>query len=245
MPNPNLPAAGRYRAALRRTLSLTETTKHLEWETVEGGLFDFLAGQFVSMTLVHDGNEHTRAYSLASAPRADAGFDLCLNRVAGGLISNYLCDLDPGAVIDFTGPHGFFVLRQPIERDLVFLATGTGIAPIRGMLEALFAPGAAPGHEAWLLFGVRYPETVLYREEFERLAAREPRFHFVPTLSRAGPEWTGARGHVQEQLRERFAGRRDIDAYVCGLKAMVDDVRKILKEEFGLERRQIHYEKFD
>ncbi len=245
MPNPNLPAPGKYRAALRRALSLTETTKHLEWETVEGGRFDFVAGQFVSMTRVRDGDEHTRAYSLASAPRADAGFDLCLNRVPGGLFSNYLCDLAPGAIVDFSGPHGFFILRQPIERDLVFIATGTGIAPIRGMLEALFAPGAALDREAWLLFGVRYRETILYREEFERLAAREPRFHFVPTLSRAASDWTGERGHVQEQLRARFAGRRDFDAYVCGLKAMVDDVRKILKEGFGLDRRQIHYEKYD
>lgn len=245
MPNPSFPVARPYRAALRRVLALTETTRHLEWEVIEGGRFDFIAGQFVSMTLRHDSTEHTRAYSIASGPRPDGRFDLCLNRVPGGLFSNYLCDLQPGAVLDFTGPHGFFVARRPIERDLVFIATGTGIAPIRGMLEDLFSSGPAPDREMWLLFGVRHAETILYRDEFERLAAQHPRFHFVPTLSRAEQDWPGERGHVQQLLRARFAGRRDIDVYVCGLKAMVDDVRKILKEEFGLDRRQIHYEKYD
>lgn len=245
MPNLNFPVARKFRATLRRVRSLTETTRHLEWEVTAGGRFDFLAGQFVSMTLERDADEHTRAYSIASAPRPDARFDICLNRVPGGLFSNYLCDLGPGAAIDFTGPHGFFVVRRPVERDLVFVATGTGIAPIRGMLEELFAPGAAHDRDVWLLFGVRFPETILYREEFERLAAENPRFHFLPTLSRANENWPGERGHVQTHLRSRFAGRQDLDVYICGLKAMVDDVRKILKEEFGLDRRQIHYEKYD
>ncbi|HEV2388315.1 MAG TPA: FAD-binding oxidoreductase [Candidatus Acidoferrales bacterium] len=245
MPKPNLPAPRAYRAALRRIETLTATTKHLEWEITAGGRFDFRAGQFISMTLSRDGNEHTRAYSIASAPRADGRFDLCLNRVAGGLFSNYLCDLAPGASMDFTGPHGFFVVPQPVERDQVFIATGTGIAPIRGMLAGLFGGNRDRQQDIWLLFGVRYPETILYRAEFERLATQQPRFHFVPTLSRPPADWPGERGHVQELLRRRFDGRNDFEASICGLKAMVDDVRRILKEEFGMDRRRIHYEKYD
>ncbi len=245
MPNPQLPIARNYRAVLRTTRMLTESTRHLEWQVAEGGRFDFLAGQFISLTLVRNGNEHTRAYSIASAPRPDGTFDICLNRVPGGLFSNYLCDLAPGAKMDFTGPHGFFVVRRPVERDIVFIATGTGIAPIRGMLEDLFASGNAVGRDVWLLFGVRHPETILYRDEFERLAASHPRFHFLPALTRPPADWPGARGRVQEHLRAHFRGRRDVDVYICGLKAMVDDVRQILKQEFGLDRRQIHYEKYD
>ncbi len=246
MNQPNFPVARAYRAILRHSRHLTETTKHLEWEVVEGGKFDFLAGQFISMTLRDGANEHTRAYSIASAPGPDGRFAICLNRVPGGLFSNYLCDLEPGARLGFSGPHGFFVVRQPpVERDLIFIATGTGIAPIRGMLAELTAPGAALDRALWLLFGVRHPETILYREEFERMAADQPRFHFVPVLSRAPEGWTGERGHVQEVLRKHFAGQRDFEAYLCGLKAMVDDVRTILKGEFGFDRRQIHYEKYD
>lgn len=241
----NLPQPGRYRARLRHVRALTETTKHLEWVVTAGGPFEFLPGQFISMSLARDGQEHTRAYSVASPPRGDSQFDLCLNRVPGGLFSNYLCDLEPGNEIEFTGPHGFFLLEQPPVRPQVFIATGTGIAPIRSMLWHLLAEPRPDLPECWLLFGVRYPHTILYREEFEHLAATVPRFHFVPVLSRAPEDWPGERGHVQDALRRLFSGRADFDAYICGLRAMVDDVRQILKTEFGLDRRRIHYERYD
>ncbi len=240
-----VPTPRNYRAALRRVRELAPETKHFEWEVTAGGRFDFLAGQFVSMTLERDGQEITRAYSIASAPDDGSRFDLCLNRVRGGIFSNYLCDLAPGAEIGFTGPHGFFFVQEPLPPQLVFIATGTGIAPIRGMLHDLFLRGLPADRHVWLIFGVRYPETILYRVEFERLAEQHANFHFLPTLSRPPADWLGATGYVQEQLRRQFAGRRDFTAYVCGLKDMVDDVRAILKNEFGLDRKQIRFEKYD
>src|SRR5579884_2379526 len=161
----NLPQPGRYRARLRHVRALTDTTKHLEWVVTAGGPFEFMPGQFISMSLARDGQEHTRAYSVASPPRGDSQFDLCLNRVPGGLFSNYLCDLEPGNEIEFTGPHGFFLLEQPPVRPQVFIATGTGIAPIRSMLWHLLAEPRPDLPECWLLFGVRYPHTILYRED--------------------------------------------------------------------------------
>jgi NAD(P)H-flavin reductase len=148
-------------------------------------------------------------------------------------------------VVDIHGPHGSFVVSPPVEQDLVFVATGTGIAPIRGMLTEIFnAPGKL-SHDVWLIFGVRHPETILYRQEFESWAAQNPRFHFLVTLSRPPADWQGKTGYVQEHLRKIFAGRKDFKAYICGLKAMVDEVRFILKEEFGLDRKQIRFEKYD
>src|SRR5687767_4776887 len=125
-------------ARLRRSLPLSERTRHLEFEVEELPRFDFVAGQFVSLRAQNDGKEMTRAYSIASPPRADRTFDLCLNRVEGGFFSNFLCDIAPGAEVKFHGPHGYFVTRTPL-RDSVFIATGTGVAPIRGMLHWLFA----------------------------------------------------------------------------------------------------------
>ncbi|MGH9727411.1 MAG: ferredoxin--NADP reductase [Candidatus Acidiferrales bacterium] len=234
-----------FRAVLRRVVSLTPSTKHFEWEAIEGGEFEFYAGQFVSLEVPRNGEQEARPYSIASAPRGDSHFDLCLNRVEGGYVSNYLCDLKTNAIVNLKGPHGSFVVSQPVEQDLVFVATGTGIAPIRGMLEEIFAAGRPLSRDVWLLFGVRHPETILYRKEFEARAVAHPRFHFVPTLSRPPAGWTGGRGYVQDLLREIFAGRSDFKAYICGLKAMVDEVRFILKEEFGLERKQIRFEKYD
>jgi NAD(P)H-flavin reductase len=234
-----------FRAILRRVVELTPSTKHLEWEIIDGGPFDFYAGQFISLRVPCDGNEEARPYSISSAPRGDTRFDLCLNRVEGGYVSNYLCDLTAGAKMNLNGPHGSFVVSKPIEQDIVFIATGTGIAPIRGMLADLFERDQDVSHDVWLLFGVRYPETILYFDEFKTRAAKNARFHFVPTLSRPPSDWKGKTGYVQEQLRQLFAGRKDFKAYICGLKAMVDETRFILKEEFGLDRKQIRFEKYD
>ena len=221
-------------------------TKHFEFELVNAERFEFQAGQFISLHLASDGADDVRAYSLASAP-CPIRFDLCLNRVPGGHFSNYLCDLNGGESIRFQGPFGFFTLREPFDRDTVFIATGTGIAPIRGMLQELFTAGEdrTGGRQVWLIFGVRYPETILYRAEFEQLAAQHRNFHFWPTLSRAPADWTGRRGHVQPHVEELCRARVGAsDAYICGLKAMVDDVRARLKA-LGFDRKSIRYEKYD
>ena len=245
MPTRSFIPPGNFRAVLKRVVELTPSTKHLEWEIVEGGQFEFYAGQFVSLHVPRNGSEEDRPYSIASAPHGAPRFDLCLNRVEGGYVSNYLCDLDAGADVHLNGPHGSFVVAKPVEQDIAFIATGTGIAPIRGMLGELFERASELTYDVWLLFGVRYPETILYREEFEALAAKNARFHFVPTLSRPPKDWKGKTGYVQDHLRQIFAGRKDFKAYICGLKAMVDEARFILKEEFGLDRKQIRFEKYD
>ncbi|MFZ0461186.1 MAG: FAD-binding oxidoreductase [Candidatus Acidiferrales bacterium] len=234
-----------FRAILRSVVPLTPATKHFEWEVIEGGPFEFYAGQFVSLEVARNGAKEARPYSIASAPRGDSKFDLCLNRVEGGYVSNYLCDIAANTIVNLNGPHGSFVVSQPVEQDLVFIATGTGIAPIRGMLAEIFASRQPLARDLWLLFGVRHLETILYRREFEAWAASNPRFHFVPTLSRPPADWSGKTGYVQEHLRKLFAGRKDFKAYICGLKVMVDEVRFILKEEFGLDRKQIRFEKYD
>jgi CDP-4-dehydro-6-deoxyglucose reductase len=201
----------------------------------------FEPGQFVSLTRVIDGEPLTRAYSIASAPDGDNRFELCLNHVPEGPFSTYLFRLQPGDELAMDGPLGYFVLRQPV-REALFVATGTGIAPIRSMITHLLGHGSDA--RLRLLFGSRRPETILYRDQFEQLASRHPNFTFHPTLSRAPESWSGLRGHVQQHLFELLEGRTDLDVYVCGLKAMVNDVRARLKEA-GFDRKHIIYEKYD
>lgn len=95
-----------------------------------------------------------------------------------------------------------------------------------------------------LLFGARHESTIYYRDDFDAWAKKYPNFRFWPTLSRPEPSWTGRTGHVQAHLLEAIGDRRDLDIYICGLKAMVDDVRAILKE-LGFDRKQIIFEKYD
>jgi NAD(P)H-flavin reductase len=233
-----------FRAKLCRVVDLTPSTKHLEWEIVDGPGLDFRAGQFVSLEIQNGSHTELRPYSIASPPRGSLRFDLCLNRVKGGFASNYLCDLQPGATLCFKGPYGLFVVDQSIDRDLVFLATGTGVAPFRSMLLDLFARKPECDREVSLIFGVRYPEDILYKNEFESLQLEHIHFHFLPVVSRPSPEWTGAIGHVQDQLRTLFSGRKDFSAYLCGVNEMVDEVQIILRCEFALEPDQIRSETF-
>jgi NAD(P)H-flavin reductase len=186
------------------------------------------------------GKKVTRAYSIASAPDGNR-FELCLNRVQEGRFSPYLFEMHPGDLVEMRGPLGYFVPKNPF-RDAVFVATGTGIAPFRSFLRtpAIVNSGA----KITLLFGVRCEENLLYRREFEEICETNPSFRFMPTLTRPGPSWTGRAGRVQQHLDEALADRTDLDVYICGLKAMVDDVRNMLKAK-GFDRSRILAEKYD
>jgi len=227
-------------ARLVEARELAPEIRHFVFEVPGLDRLPFEPGQFVSLRR-SIGSEHiTRAYSIASAP--DGGrFELCLNLVPNGPFSHFLFGLRPGDEVEFDGPLGYFLLRRPV-RDSLFVATGTGIAPIRSMITHLLAEGSSARLQ--LLFGARHPETLLYRDEFGALAVRHPNFTFQPTLSRPPESWTGLRGRVQRHLFDALAGRTAVDVYVCGLKTMVNDVRARLKDA-GFDRRSIIYEKYD
>jgi len=259
----------------KQCLSESAQTYHLEFVLPEIDSFAFLPGQFISAVADDPaGKEQTRAYSIASAPDGNR-FALCLNRVAGGFFSNLLADL-PDLPLDgnikMYGPNGFFTLREPIT-DSILVATGTGVAPMRGFLQSLFdRQDRSNGKQIWLVYGTRHETELYYRDEFEAYAARYPNFHYLPTLSRASETWTGLRGYVQEHVekivRDRTARlgqplsappaqdrgldpgippsqlRFEINAYVCGLSTMINAVRDRLKS-FGWHRKQIVFERYD
>src|SRR5690348_16051372 len=107
--------------------------RHFVFEA-EGGPLHFAPGQFVSFSHEIGGREITRAYSIASAPNGSPRFDLCLNLVEDGHFSPHLFAMQPGDRVEMREPLGLFTLRRP-EREALFIATGTGIAPFRAMLQ--------------------------------------------------------------------------------------------------------------
>jgi ferredoxin-NADP reductase len=252
-----------YTARLTRRLLLSEPAAcfHLEFAVEDLESFGFQPGQFVSFVALDPaGKQQTRAYSIASAPRANQ-FDICVNRVEGGFFSNLLCDLQVGDSLQFHGPHGLFMLRAPLT-DSIFIATGTGIAPMRGFVEYLFPEDGedrSQGRNFWLVYGTRYQSELYYENYFESVAARRPNFFYFKTLSRAHEDWPGSRGYVQE-LVEQIAARHarqsaqdprpidgavyNIHAYICGLNEMVAANRDSLKG-LGWERKQIIFERYD
>ena len=214
--------------------------RHFLFEAEGAGPLVYTPGQFVSLSEELNGKHITRAYSIASPPDGNR-FQLCLNQVKDGRFSPHLFSMQPGDTVKMAGPLGTFVPRSPLS-DSIFVAVGTGIAPFRAMLHtpSLFESG----HTIELIFGARYEIGLLYSDEFEALAAKHPNFRFTPTVTRPGGQWTGHTGRVQPLLLESIGHRRDIDVYVCGMKEMVDDVRRLLKE-MTFDRKRIIYEKYD
>ena len=249
-----------YTARLSRKLLLSESAAcfHLEFTVDELETFDFQPGQFVSFVATDAiGKQQTRAYSLASAPRANQ-FDVCVNRVPEGFFSNLLCDLEVGQSLQFHGSHGLFLLRAPLT-DSIFIATGTGIAPMRGFVEHLFpehGEDRCQGKKIWLVYGTRYATELYYEDYFEKVAASRPNFVYHKTLSRSHEAWEGSRGYVQELVGQIAASHaRDvappstgpvynIHAYICGLNEMVSANRDILTG-LGWQRKQIIFERYD
>jgi len=264
-----------YTARLARKYCISEVAQcyHFDFALDGKETFPFLSGQFISAVAQDpNGKQQTRAYSIASAPVANR-FDLCVNRVENGFFSNHLADLPEGASVQIHGPHGHFVLQQPIT-DSIFVATGTGVAPMRAFAQWLFpedGPDRSEGKQIWLVYGTRYETDIYYQEEFEALARRAPNFHYLPTISRAQDSWTGLRGHVQPHIskivKERAArlGQPlpapppppeaasatpaaeltfDIYVYICGLNFMVSEVRDLMTR-YGWHKKQIVFERYD
>jgi ferredoxin-NADP reductase len=245
-------------ARLERSYVLSHRTQCLHFEFVVEGAdtFGFVPGQFVSL-VANDahGKQQTRAYSIASAPDGNR-FDLCANRVEGGFFSNRLADMQVGDKLEFHGPHGLFTLREPLT-DSIFVATGTGIAPMRGFIEYLFPDNVqdrSQGKHIWLIYGTRHEGERYYSKFFQRVAAEHENFHYLSTLSRPHDGWEGLRGYVQEHVAEIVAEYEathqrpenafGIHAYICGLNEMVAANRERLKT-LGWERKQIIFERYD
>lgn len=202
-----------------------------------GSRLDYLPGQYIDV--IGPGGVR-RSYSLAAAPREDAQLALHVRRVEGGVMSAYWFERAAlNDLLRLEGPHGSCFLRKVAGRDLVFLATGTGIAPLKAMLESLCAlPAAQQPRSLHLLWGGRVPA-----DHYWTPAAMPAWFRYTPVLSRADTAWTGARGHVQDVLLAQTPDLRGVAAYACGSPAMVEAARRQLCAA-GMAPRDFHADAF-
>ncbi len=185
----------------------------------------FLPGQFVTFYVPRNGATITRSYSIASEPDTADRFRLCVKRVEGGFVSSYLCEQSVGKELNVIGPLGRFLLRDPGDRTVIFVATGTGVGPFVPMLAALLSEH--PNQPTWLFFGSRSEEDLIFRNEFELAARSHPNFRYVPSLSRPSAGWTGSTGHIEKPLRQYFPDLSRSDVYICGVPQMVGEVQQL------------------
>jgi NAD(P)H-flavin reductase len=216
-----------FAAQVARVEDLTHDVRVLSLELREPGEIHFQAGQFVSFKVPKAGLRFpvTRAYSIASAPSNPRTIELLFNLVPGGPGSTFLFSLKHGEPVRFRGPAGTFVLREYPDRRLLFVATGTGIAPIRSMIHTRL-PSPTP---VTLIWGVRHERDLYFQDEFATLAARYPEFSYTMTLSRPSPAWTGAVGHVQSLVEAHTSQWNDAAVYVCGSRPMIESVIALVR----------------
>ncbi len=223
---------------LKSARELAPDVFHYEFSLPEA--LNFKPGQFMTLKVKDELPPVTRSYSIASAPNGSGEFALCIKLIPGGRGSEYLRKATIGAELEFMGPFGHFVLEDS-PKDIVMVATGTGLAPFMGMLPVLFQQNFAG--KIHLLFGVRHEEELFYQDELAAWAATHPNFTFVSTLSRPSETWKGATGRVTEQFQSLPLDLQNTLIYICGNGQMVKDIRTLALEK-GLDKKAIHLEQF-
>lgn len=226
---------------------ISPNVRELGFERVDGTPVDFQAGQWMSLVLPLPEGEARRAYSIASPPDGTPRFDIAITRVQGGAGSKYLHELGIGATVRAIGPQGLFTRPRTSGPPSLFVGTGTGVTPLRSMIRDALAHGdTAP---MTLLFGVRGEEDRLYRDELDALAERHAgQFRVLYTLSRPSSDWSGLTGYVQTHVEELWRALEPSGAphaYICGLERMVGAVRDLLRKQMGVDRKQVHSERYD
>lgn len=231
-----------YKVKISSIRPLTAEVFELILQLVDPPNLQFQPGQAIAITVPSSSSSKfpvRRYYSLASPPSSLGTLCLLFKKGEQGIGSQFLRNHTVGEELVVEGPFGSFCLQEDPGRELLFVATGTGIAPIRSMLVALLERGTS--QPCSLLWGLRRESDIYYLEEFERLAAQHPQFSFILTLSQGGRDWLGHKGRVTHFL-ERFSQVDRLAVYVCGSRRMVTEVIGLLRQR-GVSRlyREHHH----
>lgn len=230
---------------------LAPSVRHLAFERGDGAPFAFIPGQFVQVHFNYeDGKPTKRSYSVATVGTGDGSpverLEIAVSYVDGGAATALLGNLKEGDAIDASGPYGRFCLMDAdTNKRYLLVATGTGVTPYRAMLpqiEKLTARGA----EVALVYGARNESELLYGDEFEAFAQKNPHFHFYACFSRtprAAARPHDRVGHVQVALTELKPDAAHDIAYLCGNPNMVDEAFTQLKDA-GVPIPHIRREKY-
>ena len=233
-------AAQVYQATLQQMDVLSYNVRGFRLKLVEPTHLAFRPGQFVVVHIPKGGSTVKRAYSIASPPHEQGAIELCVQLSKGGTGSTFFWELEEGAPLTISGPHGSFLMKEPLTYEPVFMTTGTGVAPLRSMAKHLYHLNVT--QQVWLLFGFRYEHAILYDSEFRTLASLRHNFHYLPTVSRP-KEWRGEVGYVQQTLQKHIHDFSNKEFYVCGWLEIVKEIAKDLAN-LGIPKERIHFEQW-
>ncbi|PWU23485.1 hypothetical protein C5B42_02935 [Candidatus Cerribacteria bacterium 'Amazon FNV 2010 28 9'] len=235
-------AISQYTARLSEKTQLNETYIFLRFELLSPDRIDFSAGQYLLLNTPT--TPQKRQYSIVSAPRLDHAIELLVEVIPNGQASGYLNSLAIGDEVTFYAPAGeFFIKPEVIQSDepLVFIGTGSGLAPLRAMILDLLRTKECK-RPIRLYWGMRHAKDLFWLEAFEELKSNFPNFSYHITISQPEEEWTLCKGHVTNCL-SLHGIPENASYYICGSPHMIEDVMKVLTS-LGVDAAHQHHEKF-
>jgi len=205
------------------------------------GAIDYRAGQYFEWVL--PGIAPDRSFSAANRPGSDV-IRFHVRIYPDGAVGRYIKqEMVVGGVLELIGPYGHFAFSENDFRPAICVAGGTGMAPIRAVLDDAFARG--DGRPIRYFYGTRSQADLYALEDMAAWQVTRPQFSFTPVLSDepAGSDWQGARGLVTDALAAELGDVFGAEAYLCGPPAMIDAAIEILRAA-GLDDADIYYDKF-
>ncbi|MBK7416579.1 MAG: CDP-6-deoxy-delta-3,4-glucoseen reductase [Dechloromonas sp.] len=184
----------------------------------------FLAGQYIDI-LLKDGKK--RSFSLANAPHDDALLQLHIRHVPGGLFTDQVFStMKVRDILRFNGPHGSFYLREDSKKPMIFLAGGTGFAPIKGLVEHAIAEKCT--RPIYIYWGAKARVDLYMPDLPKQWAAAHANIKFIPVLSEpaADDAWTGRTGLVHQSVTVDHQNLSDFQVYACGSPGMIDAAKR-------------------
>ncbi len=226
----------------REVRRATPRTRVIRLDLDQNG-FPFAAGQAVTVGLPRGVR---KPYSIANSPgqaARDGMLELLVQIEESEIADPHLERVSPGAAVEVEGPFGTFVLPPGLsERELLFVAGGTGIAPLRSMMWDALDRGL--GDRVALVYSARSPDEFAFEEELQRLAtSRRIDLHLTVTRI-ASDDWSGLRGRIDRRLLARTLRSRETRCFVCGPPALVSDATTLLQEA-GVSDERILTEQYD
>ena len=204
--------------------------------------FAYRAGQYIEIIL-RDGAR--RSYSMACASNAGTGLELHLRHMPGGKFTDHVFGpMVEKEILRFEGPYGSFYLREDSSKPIILLASGTGFAPVKAMLEHLQFLGSK--RAVVLYWGGRRPQDLYMQDWVVAQQAVLPQLKYVPVVSDAAPDdlWTGRSGLVHRAVLEDFADLSNHQVYACGAPVMVDAARRDFLAQAGLPAEEFFADAF-
>jgi Na+-transporting NADH:ubiquinone oxidoreductase subunit F len=236
----------KFKATVQKVEDLTYDIKQLTLKLIEPDSINFKAGQYIQLEAPRYKKSKqpvSRAYSISSSPSHTDYIQVIIRRVPDGICTTYVFDfLKEGEMINFTGPFGDFFIRDT-EADMLFVAGGSGKAPIKSMVE--FLDEQASQRRMVYMFGARTTKDLYYTELFNDYEEKLKDFTYVPVLSQ--PEensgWKGKTGYIPPYFKEFLRDPKNTEAYLCGSPGMIAAVTKSLIEN-GVPNEKIYYDSF-